>query len=55
MKTATRGDYLAAKRRMIESPTLDNVMRYVEVTEAFKGRLPIAYYHIANMYLKKCP
>ena len=55
MKTVTFGDYMDAKRQMKAKPTLDAILRYVEVVSALKGCLPVYYYDLANMYLKKCP
>jgi hypothetical protein len=54
MKTITHGDYLDAKRDMKEAPTIEAILRYVEIVTALKGCLPVFYYDLANIYLKKC-
>ena len=50
MKTVTFGDYMEMKTK----PTLDAILKYVEIVTVLKGRLPAYYYDLANMYLKKC-
>ena len=54
MKTATLGNYLAAKRNMKSSITLDNILRFVEAAKLHKGTLTEYHYDLANLYLKKC-
>ena len=55
MKTVTFGDYMDAKRQMKANPTLDTILKYVEIVTILKGRLPVYHYDLANMYLKRCP
>lgn len=55
MKTVTFGDYMDAKRQMKATPTLDTILKYVEIVTILKGRLPVYHYDLANMYLKRCP
>jgi hypothetical protein len=55
MKTVTFGDYMDAKRQMKAKPTLDNILKYIEIVTILKGRLPVYHYDLANMYLKRCP
>ena len=46
MKTTILGNYLEAKHTMKSTPTLDNILRFVEAAKL--------YYDLANLYLKKC-
>lgn len=55
MKTVTFGDYLDAKRQMKTTPTLDNILKYVEIATLLKGCLSTYHYDLANKYLKMCP
>ena len=55
MKTITFGDYMDAKRQMKAKPTLDTILKYVDIVTVLKGRLPVYHYDLANMYLKRCP
>lgn len=54
MKTITFGDYMDAKHQMKAKPTLDNILKYVEIVTILKGRLPVYHHDLAIMYLKKC-